>query len=226
MVAAVALGRLVPHAGIDPRLGALVGMAAVFAGASRAMLASVVFAFETTHQVDALLPLLSGCAGAYLVSLLSMRHSIMTEKIARRGALVPSDYAADILEQVSVGVSCTRPAVTLEQKRSLEDVRAWLDRTGEAWRHQAFPVVEDAQVVGVVTQRELRRPGPATTVGELVHRGAVTIGEHSSLREAADAMLHAGVGRLPVVDRAGVLVGILTRSDLLSAYRRRSIAPA
>jgi CIC family chloride channel protein len=45
-----------PHLGIDPRIAALVGMAAMFAGASRALLASVVFAFETTRQPIGLLP--------------------------------------------------------------------------------------------------------------------------------------------------------------------------
>jgi CBS domain-containing protein len=186
------------------------------------MLASVVFAFETTREADALLPILAGCAAAYLVSMLSMRHSIMTEKIARRGALVPSDWAADILQQVSVGETCTRPAVALPRTRSVAEVRGWLEQTGEAWRHQAFPVVDGARVVGVVTQRVLRRPSPAAVVGELVDRLPVTIAETASLRDAADAMLAAGVGRLPVVDQSGALVGILTRSDLLAAFRRRS----
>jgi CBS domain-containing protein len=223
MLGAAALAGLAPHAGIDPRLGALVGMAAVFAGASRAMLASVVFAFETTREVNALPAILAGCAAAYLVSMLSMRHSIMTEKIARRGALVPSDWAADILQQVPVGQSCTRPAVALARSRSVAEVRSWLEQTGEAWRHQAFPVVDGATVVGVVTQRALRRPSPASTVGELVDRPPVTITESASLRDAADTMLSAGVGRLPVVDHDGALVGILTRSDLLAAFRRRSV---
>ena len=91
-----------PAAGVDVRVAALVGMAAIFAGASRALLASVVFAFETTRQPMALLPLLGGCTAAYLVSALLMRNSIMTEKIARRGARVVSEYAADFLEQVLV----------------------------------------------------------------------------------------------------------------------------
>jgi H+/Cl- antiporter ClcA len=69
-------------------------MAAMFAGASRAFLASVVFAFETTLQPLGLLPLLAGCAAAYLVSSLMMRNTIMTEKIARRGVKVPTEYVA------------------------------------------------------------------------------------------------------------------------------------
>jgi H+/Cl- antiporter ClcA len=78
-----------PSLGVDGRIGGLVGMAALFAGASRAPLASVVFAFETTRQPLGLLPLLGGCAAAYLVSCLGMRHSIMTEKLARRGQRLP-----------------------------------------------------------------------------------------------------------------------------------------
>src|SRR5690606_24017783 len=88
---------MIPAANVDLRIAALVGMAAIFAGASRAMLASAVFAFETTLQPLGLLPLLGGCAAAYFVSSLLMRNTIMTEKIARRGVRVPVDYAPDFL---------------------------------------------------------------------------------------------------------------------------------
>jgi H+/Cl- antiporter ClcA len=81
------MASLFPHAMIDPRVGALVGMAALFAGSSRALLASVVFAFETTRQPLGLMPLLSGCSAAFLCSSLWMRHSIMTERLARRGSI-------------------------------------------------------------------------------------------------------------------------------------------
>jgi H+/Cl- antiporter ClcA len=83
-----------PGLGVDPRIAALVGMAAVFAGASRALLTSVVFAFETTRQPIGLLPLLGGCSAAFLISSLTMRYTIMTEKLARRGTHVPTEYIA------------------------------------------------------------------------------------------------------------------------------------
>jgi H+/Cl- antiporter ClcA len=87
----------VPSAGIDPRMAALVGMSAMFAGASHATLASVVFAFETTRQPMGLLPLLGGSTAAYLVSCLLMRTSIMTEKIARkRPGSTPAISTADV----------------------------------------------------------------------------------------------------------------------------------
>src|SRR5579864_4857279 len=91
---------LFPSAGLDVRIAGLIGMAAMFAGASRALLASIVFAFETTLQPFAMLPLAAGCTAAYLVSSLLMKDTIMTEKIARRGISAPADYAADFLSQI------------------------------------------------------------------------------------------------------------------------------
>ena len=83
---------------VDPRIAALVGMAATFAGSSRAFLTSLIFAFEATHQESALLPLLSGCTSAYLISSLLMRNTIMTEKIVRRGIAVPAEYSPSLAQ--------------------------------------------------------------------------------------------------------------------------------
>ena len=98
-----------PGLGIDPRIAALVGMAAIFAGASRALLTSVVFAFETTRQPIGLLPLLGGCTAAFVISSLLMRYTIMTEKLARRGTHVPTEYiAADPAEIARLDAAAVR----------------------------------------------------------------------------------------------------------------------
>jgi chloride channel protein, CIC family len=89
-----AVASAAPGLGVDPRVAAVVGMAAMFAGASHALLTSVVFAFETTRAPLTLLPLLLGCTCAYLVSLRLNPESIMTEKLARRGTDVPREYRA------------------------------------------------------------------------------------------------------------------------------------
>ena len=224
-----ALGALavlaLPSLGIDPRIAALVGMAAIFAGASRALLASVVFAFETTLQPLGLLPLLGGCTAAYLVSCFLMRNTIMTEKIARRGVRVPSEYSADFLDQLWVGDVAKRTVVTLSASQTIEDARAWLDSGIAGTEHNGFPVLgSDQQLLGVVTRRELQdRKQSARCVGELLKRPPAVAFDDSSLREAADLMVVEGIGRLPVVSRAAPtrVIGILTRSDLLSAHTRR-----
>ena len=83
-----------PSLGIQPSLAALIGMAAIFAGASRAFLASTVFVFEVTRDSNAIVPLLGSCALAFMVSHLMMDNSIMTEKIVRRGVEVPTEWGA------------------------------------------------------------------------------------------------------------------------------------
>jgi CIC family chloride channel protein len=89
-----ALQAVFPHAGVDLRMAGLIGMAASFAGASRALFTSVVFAMEITGQFDCLLPLMIGCSAAFVASALTMRNTIMTEKLVRRGHHVPSEYVA------------------------------------------------------------------------------------------------------------------------------------
>lgn len=223
-LAAVA-GQLAPQVSIDPRIGALVGMAAIFAGASRALLASVVFAFETTRQPMGLLPLLGGCTASYLISCLLMKNSIMTEKIARRGSRVPNEYTADVFETMLVREAMSVAVVTLSASDGPAEALARLISRGSALSHQGFPVMDGGRVVGVVTRWDLLEGATAkvAAVRELVKRAPVVVSDSSSLREAADQLLRAGVGRLPVVsqDDPNKLVGILTRSDLLSAHERR-----
>ncbi|NUS39443.1 MAG: chloride channel protein [Lysobacter sp.] len=225
-LACFALVALAPQLGVDPRIAGLVGMAAIFAGASRALLASVVFAFETTHQPAGLLPLLGGCSAAYLVSALTMRNTIMTEKIARRGVRVPTEYAADYLEQVLVRDACTRDVVSLRTRDELGDVRHWIYSGRPEGQHQGYPVVDDTgRVRGVITRRSLLDPSEPNNrrIGDMAMRPPVVVHEHHSLREAADHMVAEDIGRLVVVavEPPHRLVGILTRGDILSAHARR-----
>lgn len=221
---AAAAALLLPAAGLDPKIGALVGMAAMFAGASRALLTSVVFAFETTRQPLGLLPLLGGCSAAYLVSCLLMKHSIMTEKIARRGAPVPAGYSVDFLEQVLVKDVALRLVVTLPAEMSVARARAWLATHAPGTSHQGFPIVdESARLLGVLTRRDLVGAADPTdaSLASLVHRPPVTVAADETLRAAADRMALEHVGRLPVVHADGTIVGILTRSDLIGAHQSR-----
>jgi len=204
----------------------LVGMAAMFAGASRALLASVVFAFETTRQPMGLLPLLGGCTASFLLSCLMMRNTIMTEKIVRRGVRVPGEYTADFLDQINAGDCASKPVVTLGADDLLEAVRAFIASHARESKHQGFPVVDrEGNLTGVVTRRDLLDPERSGTarVRDLIHRPLAVVFEDTSLREVADHMLQEEVGRLPVVSREAPRkpVGILTRSDLIAAHRRR-----
>lgn len=224
-VLGVALMRAFPDAGLDVRIAGLVGMAAIFAGASRALLASVVFAFETTLQPLGLLPLLSGCTTAFLISSLLMRNTIMTEKIERRGVRVPADYEPDFLSQQMVRTVTTRSLVTLKVEQTFGEIRDWLATHGPGTSHQGFPVVDgEGALCFVITRRTLfdtSIPDDSSLI-EVLQRLPVVIHEDNTLREAADQMVIHSIGRLPVVERGtGRLIGIVTRSDLLGAHWQR-----
>ena len=217
---------VVPSLGVDPHMAGLVGMAAMFAGASHALLTSIVFAFETTDQLAGLLPLLAGCTAAYLVSLLVNRHSIMTEKLARRGASVRSEYSADHLAHVLVRDAATADVVTVGANARIATVRAWIQGGAGGTTHQGFPVVDDeGRLAGVITRRDILEADPADdgVVASLLRRPPVVVYDDSTLRDAADQMVLEEVGRLPVVLRnpPRTIVGIVTRSDLLSAHEGR-----
>lgn len=215
-----------PGLGIDPRIAALVGMASLFAGASRATLASAVFLFETTLQPVGLLPLLGSCAASNLISSALMTHSIMTEKIARRGIRTPADYEADSLDQILVGSVATRPPVTIEASSTIGELRAWIGSGRPGSTHQGFPVVNGTGgLVGMMTRRDLANPEwkEHQTAVEVMRQLPRYVYEDSTVRQGADHMVNHGIGRLPVVNRETPpkVVGILTRSDVLSAFAHR-----
>jgi chloride channel protein, CIC family len=217
---------LVPQAGIDLRVAALVGMAALFAGASRAFLASAVLAFETTLQPYGRLPLLAGCAASYLVAMLTAKNSLMTEKIASHGVRAPAEYVADPLEQVVVGDIATKPVVSLRSTQTVDSARRWLAVANEENQHQGFPVLNPAgHLVGVLTRRDLLDPRISGNreLREILFRPPKFVYDDCTARQAAHHMVNHNIGRLPVVlrSRPTQLIGIVTRSDILSAYRRQ-----
>jgi chloride channel protein, CIC family len=215
----------------DIRVAGLVGMAAMFSGASHALLTSIIFAFETTRQPMGLLPLLGGCSAAYLVSILLMRHSIMTERLARRGAPVPTEYSVDYLRQQLVRDHASTEVMTIRSDETLESALARVSDRAAGQTHNGFPVVDaGGALVGVVTRRDLDDPRVPRniTVGAALKRAPVAIYPDNTLREAADHMVHEKVGRLPVISRKGPpkVIGIITRSDLLEAHQTRLEAAA
>jgi CBS domain-containing protein len=141
---------------------------------------------------------------------------------------VPSEYAPDFLDTVPVREGASRAVVALRAEQTIAAARAWLRTRASEARHQAFPVLAaGGALLGVLTAREVLEAADAEQpVASLVRREPIVCFEDESLREAADRMVVAGIGRLPVVSREDPrrVVGILTRSDLLAAHARRLAA--
>jgi H+/Cl- antiporter ClcA len=99
-----ALGALEAH--VFPHVGTgfwpLVALAGVLGGVMRSPFTGVVFAVELTGRFDAILPLLIGSSVAFGLSVLLLKRSVLTEKIARRGYHLSREYDVDPLETVFV----------------------------------------------------------------------------------------------------------------------------
>ncbi|MEZ4750360.1 MAG: chloride channel protein [Bdellovibrionota bacterium] len=221
LIFAEAVNGWFPALAVSPGVAALVGMAAIFAGASRAMLASVLFAFETTRQPWAILPLLIGCTAAYVISCLRMKTSIMTEKISRRGIRVPGEYGADPLSQVTIRDVATKKVTSFNTDETIQSAWEKLSSGEPQFHHQGYPVLDaHGEPVGVFTYKDLikSRQSEKKTVRDLVTRAPVIVSDNASLAVARDKLVQERIGRLLVVHSNGKLLGILTRTDVLRAY--------
>jgi H+/Cl- antiporter ClcA len=219
-----------PMSGLDVRVAALVGMAAIFAGASRALLASVVFAFETTHQNNGLLPLLVGSTLAYLVARMLMQNSIMTEKIARRGLRIPEDYDADVFAQTTVGAIMDKDVKVLSPDMPVSTLADRIARHDpEVSVREAWPLLDsDRQLAGIITRndviRSLEKSGATNLkLSEAGNSALVTAFPDETVHEAVARMLTHGIGRLLVVSRTDPkqLIGYVSRTHLLSTRFRQ-----
>jgi CBS domain-containing protein len=174
-----------------------------------------------------LLPLLLAVTVAHGFTVLTLRRSILTEKVSRRGYHLSREYAIDPLEIIFAREVVRTGVVALPADESPEHVAHLLVREGNPKREQRlFPVVDSARrLVGVMTRTGLREwlqaPDRAATIGEAMERKPVVAYDDEPLRSIAFRMAETGLTRLPVVVRGdGVLVGMVALVDLLTARTR------
>jgi len=206
----------------------LVSMGAILGGTMRSPLTGVVFALELTHDVNIMLPLLLAVIIAHLFTVLSLRRSILTEKVARRGFHLSREYAIDPLEIIFAREVVRTSFVALAADASSDVVAAALGGgKTERQRQRLFPIVDaDRHLVGVVTRGGLREwlnaaDGVRRHLRDVVEHQPVVAYEDEPLRVIVFRMAETGLTRLPVIARRdGTLVGMLALTDLLTARAR------
>jgi CIC family chloride channel protein len=219
--------RLLP--GSDAGFCALIGMAAMMGGTMRSPLTALIFAVELTHDVAALPALLAGCAASHAVTVIFMRRSILTEKVARRGHHLMREYAVDPLQLVRVGeMMDPAPPTVPASMRVAQLSRRLADPEDPLVRHHGIPVLENGELAGIITRKDLSRalemdPAGRATVLEAGTVFPVTVFTDDLMDSAVNKMLNHDVGRLPVVLRTAPrhCVGYLGRSAILAARQRR-----
>ncbi|MEP9378711.1 chloride channel protein [Aquabacter sp. CN5-332] len=221
------LANVLPPA--DVGFWSLLGMAAMMGGTMRAPLTATLFAMELTGDYAAALPLLVACGIAYATTVLILKRSILTEKIARRGLHITREYHADPFDQTHVGDVMIRQVDALPATWSVGEAIDHFMATEH--RHKSYPVIlQDRQVVAMVSRADilawlqegddLDRAAPITERIDDV--GLILARPEELVSHVADRMAQTGAGRVPVINENHQLAGLVARKDLLAARARRS----
>jgi H+/Cl- antiporter ClcA len=215
-----------PHEGAG--FWPLVGMGAILGGTMRSPFTGVIFVLELTHDVNMLLPLLLAVTIAHGFTVLALRRSILTEKVARRGYHLSREYAVDPLEVLFVHEVMRTNILALPAEITRTELAHSL-HTHHGRRGQLlYPVVDERKnLVGVITRTGLQQVlhhgvEPSRPLSELAYQDAVVAYAGETLRVVADRMAETGRTRFPVVERQGArrLVGMVSLYDLLRARTR------
>ncbi|UXY32457.1 chloride channel protein [Streptomyces sp. HUAS TT20] len=216
-----------PH--VSPGFWALVSLAGVLGGLMRSPLTGIVFCLELTHEINAVIPMVITASTAYLLSVILLKRSVLTEKLARRGLHLTREYSVDPLEVHLVRQLETPATVTFRGDRAAGEITALLRTahdTGDPDRllaQRLYPVLDaDSTLVGVVTRHAIIHadPGDRTPLADLA-AAPVTAHPDETLRALANRMAQHDVTRLLVVtrDEHPRVEGVISLRDLLTARR-------
>ncbi|HEY3280331.1 MAG TPA: chloride channel protein [Gemmatimonadales bacterium] len=222
-----ALGALEAHwlPGAQAGLWAGISMGAMMGGTMRSPLTAIVFMLELTHDIALLPGLLVACVAAHAVTVLLMRRSILTEKVARRGHHVTREYSVSPLHLQRVAEVMETDVPVIPADLPVDGFFQRLaDQDAVLGRRQDWPIVDDAgRLVGVITRGDLvraldREESEEETLLDVASGGLVVAYPDELLEEATAKMLEHDIGRLPVVRRDDPtrLVGFLGRAGVMA----------
>lgn len=204
---------------------ALVGMAAVFAGAARAPFTAIIMLFEMTQDYNIILPLMIAVVVSTVVSRGLNRETIYTLKLVRRGIDLHQIGQASPLREVTVEEAMTRDFPTVLPTVPVNQLVNKLRRSG----HHGFPVVnKKGDFLGVVTLADVEAVmskgecSPELTVDDIASKSVIVAHPDEYIHDVFVKLGTQDVGRIPVVDRKNPkrLLGVLRRHDVLTAYSR------
>jgi CIC family chloride channel protein len=210
-----------PSLGIDPTHFAMVGMAAVLAGAIHAPLTSIILLFEMTNDYHIIPAAMFAVVVSQVISFRLVHGSIYTLGMARKGIRLERGRDVEVLETVTVEDVMQPAPCVLNDTDTLEHASELFLQT----HHHGAPVINaQGDLIGIFTLQDLDATQvdswPNRRVGEECTRQLLITYPDESIGSALRRMGQYDVGRLPVVERDNPrkLLGLLRRSDLLRAY--------
>ncbi|HKS08640.1 MAG TPA: chloride channel protein [Pyrinomonadaceae bacterium] len=220
-------GRFI-HLG-DPGMWAMISMAAMMGGTMRSPLTSMIFTLELTHDLNLLPALLVACIAAHALTVLWLRRSILTEKVARRGFHVTREYSVDPLAVLRVGEVMDRKPPTVPAQMKVSELSDLIAKGDPQLSHRQGTLIvdEEGKLAGIITRGDLIRaidkiPDGQTVLDAGTRHLIVTFADEI-LHDAVTRMVHHDIGRLPVVrrDNPQQIVGYLGRASVMTARLRR-----
>ncbi len=213
----------------DASLWAMVGMAAIMGGTMRSPFTGMVFLLELTHDLEALPAVMVGSVAALGVTVLLLRRSILTEKIARRGLHITREYSVDVFNLLRVGEVMDKNPPTIKADMPLvrfSDMIA--NNHPQLTRRQGTLIVNaDGQLTGIITRGDVVRGLQSKSAASLSVMQAgksdpIVTYPDELLHDAINKMLKNDIGRLPVVDRDQPrrILGYLGRGNVMAARSR------
>lgn len=215
---------LLPALHIAPPAFAMVGMAAVLAGAVHAPLTAILLLFEMTHDYRIILPLMFSVVISLLISQQLRHDSVYTLSLARKGIRIERGRDVDVMESVRVGEVMLRETFMLPADFPVQQLAGQFLQTG---RHGFAVADSEGRLLGIVSVEDYRRamsgelgPIDSLTVGDIATRDLITVYPDDTLATALRRMAPRDLSRLPVVtrDNPRQLLGVIRRSDAVRAY--------
>ncbi len=222
------MATVLPNEGIG--FWPLIAMGAILGGTMRSPFTGVIFALELTHDVNVLLPLLAATVIAHGFTVLTLRRSILTEKVARRGYHLSREYAVDPLEILFVREVMRTKIAAFPSCTLLKDLGHAISE-GPRYKQRLYPVVDaDRDLLGVVTQSDIQKyvqdeslQSDGCALDRVVRLDPVRAYPDEPLTVVVDRMASTGLTEFPVVERSDPrkLLGLVSLDDLLQARVRR-----
>jgi chloride channel protein, CIC family len=198
----------------------LVGMAALFAAAAEAPMTAILIVFEMSNDYRIILPLMVCVVIATVVGRRLLGSTVYEMKLIRRGVDWQRVRRPRFLSRVKVETIARGAPVIAQLHDRIEDIVARDQEAGEL----AVPVCNERRFIGIVTSSDLagalREGKGAAPISSIVQTMGHVLEPDDTVERAATLMADAPVPLLPVVDPNDAhLVGIVTRRDVLQAYR-------
>ena len=206
----------------------LVSMGAILGGTMRSPFTGIVFAIELTHDLNMLLPLVVASFLAHGFTVLTLKRSILTEKISRRGFHLTREYSVDPLEILFVREVMRTNVVALPATATLQEAHELVRPGRKPHGQHVFPIVDgNKRLLAVISRSDLLKlleqgHNLQEPLSSIAYTYPMVAFPDESLRAIVYRMSESGFTRLPVVDRADKerLIGMVSLADLLRARGR------